>query len=139
VHTVEDFLDGIERADGEAVAELLSDDLTALFDSTLSYLKLVASEDGVLARDLLERYNLDADPWEISYWELPDLIGLALESSYLLDLDAIGEIESESIDMQGRSARVTLGWTTGFTATFDLVWEDGDWRLSGTSLMSRWF
>ncbi|MBN1434847.1 hypothetical protein JW921_08810 [Candidatus Fermentibacterales bacterium] len=139
VDSVLDFLDATRRADGQAVADLLCEDLLALFDSTLVLLRTVASEDGVLARELLERYGLDAEPWEISTWEVPDLIGVVLESRPVLDPSATAEVEREVISMQGRRASVTLSWSRGLTASFELVWEDGTWKLTGTSLMSRWF
>ena len=134
-----DFVDAVERCDGETVASMLSSDLLALLDSTLTRLQAVASEDGVLARELLESYGLEAEPWEITTWDTGGLIGVVLRSRGVLRTDLLGPVEEERTSMRGRSASVTLVWSGGFSIGFDMIWEDGDWRISGTSLLTAWF
>jgi hypothetical protein len=44
------------------------------------------------------------------------------------------------MELSGRTARVTLSWDgTGATASFDLVWERGDWRINGSSVIRYMF
>jgi hypothetical protein len=134
VDAADDFLRAVEWYDGEALLSTLSESLRNTLESRWTEFTLLASERPEIAGAVLSR--------ALPYISPEDAAGLSLGeflSILLPHLDLSG-YESEMVtrltaEMTGREALVVMTWPDGRSVDFDMVWEDGAWRIAGSALL----
>jgi hypothetical protein len=139
VDVATDFLVSLRDADGYSMLEIFSGSLRESFDSQYRQLVELASEDPEAARVVLARILPGIAPSDVAGMSAGGLLSLLLLQ---MDPSAFPPFTQtgESMELRGRSAFVTFSWEgTGATASFDLVWERGDWRINGSSVIHYMF
>lgn len=137
--TVYDFMLAMETCDGTMAVNLLSSDLQATLNAALAGFQEIAGADGPLTRELLNHYGFEAEPWEVSSWDITDFMDAVLESSRFSVSDFREEVEEENVSMTGRKASVVLVLKNRSSIKFDLVWENNSWKLVSSSLLNSLF
>jgi|WetSurMetagenome_2_1015567.scaffolds.fasta_scaffold06042_4 hypothetical protein len=138
VDAVRDFLSALERADGYSMVDIFSASLRLQCQSGLDQLSALCESDPDAARMALAPILPSVAPGDIPGMDLGGFISLLL-----LRVDPSpwqpSSIEREQADMTGRSAAVTITWMSGRSETFNLVWEEGSWRINGSSMLEAIF
>jgi hypothetical protein len=132
--TAYDFLYAVESGDGDAFLETLTESLRQSITYQLEEIRKLVLEDGSLAGAFLPRFGVTM--WELENLSLTDLLGKVLLSVALYPSWDVGR---EEVTMEGREADVTLHWPDGGSLSFEMVWEESSWRISGSDLFSMLF
>jgi len=130
--TVYDFVLALERGDGYTMETLFSQSLDAQLQAAYGQLQEMCGQQPELARSVVGRML----PM-VSVSDIPGMSFGGFLSLLLLQVDASGfdlsSVEREQVGMDGRNATATIIWASGDTLSFQMVWEGGRWRITGSS------
>jgi hypothetical protein len=136
--TVYDFVLALERGDGYTMETLFSESLSGQLEARYEEFRSLCSEQPEMARSMLSRML----PM-VSIADIPGMSFGGFLSLLLLEIDPSGldmaSIEREQVEMTGRTASAIITWVSGETLSFDMVWEDGAWRITGSALLGDIF
>ncbi len=131
------LFDAIEYHDGYALENIFSNDLYFTLTGFLDQTRLLVQADPVLAENMLQqRYHGRITVYDVEILSNEELLGKLLSEIHLQSYE---QIEQETADMTGRLATVVITYFNGSTISFRMVWEDGDWRITDTSLLATVF
>jgi hypothetical protein len=133
IDTALDFLDALERSDGASVMRLLSSDISQRFGEVFDQLVLLASENPAMLSAALSRFGGRVTPDDILLLSHEDLVGRLLEGR---SFPRQHDLEREHAVLEGRNAMVVLDFAGGGSVSFQMVWEDGAWKITYTSLLA---
>lgn len=129
------MMDALDRADAQAVMELLSADVQARVEAALTGLRLLAEESPAAASDLLRSSGLGISPQDLEEMTASELLQLVMQRRGITF--GFLEVQREHVTMSGRRAQVGLALAGGDSLHFSMVWEDGGWRISGSRVLDR--
>jgi hypothetical protein len=129
--TAYDFLYAVEAWNGESFLETLTESLGQQLIGQLEELRHISLSDTSIGERLQTRFGIT--PWDLENLTTGELLGRILEGVHLYSAD---EITEEKVSMSGRDADVILYWENGGSLSFTMVWEQGNWRISGSDLFS---
>lgn len=136
--TTYDFVLALERGDGYSMLDLFSESLSSQLQATYDQFRTVCRDQPELGQSMLSGML----PM-VSVADIPEMSLGGFLSLLLLQVDPAGfdeaAIEREQVDMTGRTARVTITWTSGEVLDFEMVWEEGCWRITSSSLLGSIF
>ncbi len=137
IDTAYDLMEAIEYGNGSALETILSSDLYQTLDGFIEQARSIALADPVLAQDLLRsRYGTAVSLEDLEGLSNQDIMGLIMET---ITLQPEEYVERETASMEGREATVVIHYFNGSTVSFRMNWEDGDWRVSDSSLLAAMF
>ena len=137
VDTAYDLFDAVEYQDGYALERIFSEDLYVTFTDFLDQTRVLAEADPVLAESiLLQRYRGRITVDDLIMLSNEEMLGRILGEVHLQSGE---QIEQESANMEGREATVVITYFNGATISFRMIWENSDWRITDTSLLSSFF
>lgn len=134
--TVYDFLRSVEYGNLEWLLELLSEDLAAQLQGGCEQIISLAEAEPAMVERMMTALGMPLRTADVAAMDSRELLGAFLQR--IPDLPEV-YVERESLEMSGRKASVTLTTTYGTTVYFELVWENGGWRITWTSLLEDLF
>jgi len=132
VDAVMDLMDSIDRNDGEMFLASLSDGLKQQIESAIEGIRTLAQQQPELALEMLLRIDTDLKLSDLEWYSNTQLVSIMLERVQLPSGDMIS---GENLSMSGRNAQVTISWYSGYSADFQLVWEQSSWKVNGSSIL----
>ncbi len=137
IDTAYDLLDAITYEDGYALEQLLSADLYFTLTSFLDQARALVETDPVLSENLLlSRYGGRITIADFEVLNNEEILGRILAE---VSLQPDEQIERETADMHGRTASVVFFYFNGASISFEMVWENSNWRVTNTSLLAILF
>ncbi len=137
IDTAYDLLEAIEYGDGHALETILTADLYGALDGFMEQARAIAQADPALAEDLLRsRYGSTVTLEDLENLTNQEIMGLIMGT---IALQPEEYVERETASMEGREATVVIHYFNGSTISFRMNWENGDWRVSDSSLMGAMF
>lgn len=137
IDTAYDLFDAVEYQDGYALERIFAEDLYFTFTEFLDQTRVLAEADPVLAESiLLGRYRGRITVEDLIMLSNEEMLGKILGEVYLQSRE---QIEQESANMEGREATVIITYFNGASVSFRMVWENSDWRITDTSLLTSFF
>lgn len=135
--TAYDLLDAITYQDGYALEDVFSSDLYAVFTGFLDQVRVLAEADPVLAGNLLrDRYRGRITVADFEMLNNEEILGKIIGE---VSLQPDEQIRQETADMEGRTATVVISYFNGASISFEMAWENSDWRITDTSLLTTVF
>ncbi len=135
--TAYDLLDAITYQDGYALEDVFSTDLYTTFINFLDQARILIEADPVLAENILQqRYRGRITVADFEMLNNEELLGRIMGEARLQPDE---QIRQETADMEGRTATVVISYYNGASISFEMVWENSDWRITGTSLLATVF
>ncbi len=136
VDAARDFMRAAEYADGQAFMDMLSQSLRQQLEASYSQLQSIYDQDPAMAGQIIEGYGISIAVDDLAWMTATDFASQLLRSISFPSLD---DVTKEDASMNGRNASVTFTFYTGYTVTFQFVWEESSWKVTGSSLMDRMF
>jgi hypothetical protein len=136
VDTTWDLLYAVEYGNGSGFMELLTESLNEQVEAAFDQLKAIAAEDPSLAEELMASYGVLISAGELETITLEEFVSDLL---YTVNLPPLEEVVSEQASLEGRRAQVVFTWYSGYSMTFQLVWEASSWRITGASVIDDLF
>jgi len=137
VDTAYDLFDAVARQDGYALENLVSSDLYTAFTEFVDQMKALRDEDPVLVESLLQsRYRGRITVADFESLNNQEILGVLL-GEVVVQPDE--QVMRETAEMEGRNATVVIYYSNGASISFQMVWEDGNWRITDTSLLAYLF
>jgi hypothetical protein len=134
--TGHDMLQAVEYGDGAGFLGLLSASLSAQMEAGYLQLRELAETDPSLAEGLLSEAGIEATAFEVQWMSFEDFAGRVLED---VNLPSVESLISEEASLKGRNADVLFKWSDGSSLDLQMVWEESDWRITGSPLLARFF
>jgi len=137
VDTAYDLLDAVEWQDGYALESIVSCDLYMAFTVFVDQMRALRDEDPVLVESLLQsRYMGRITVADFESLNNQEILGVLL-GEVVIQPDE--QVMRETAEMEGRNATVVIYYFNGASISFQMVWENGDWRITDTSLLAFLF
>lgn len=135
--TAYDLLDAITYQDGYALENVFAEDLYTALTEFLDQTRILVEADPVLAGNILQqRYRGRITVDDFAVLNNEELLGKIMGEVYLQPDE---QIQQETADMEAREATVVISYFNGASISFRMVWEDSNWRITDTSLLSTVF
>jgi hypothetical protein len=137
VDTAYDLLDAVVWQNGYAVENLLSSDIYTAIIGFIDGVRALRDENPALVESLLQsRYRGRITVADFESLSNQEILGVLLGEIVLQPAE---QIMTETAEMEGRNASVVIHYFNGASISFQMVWEDGDWRIIDTSLLASLF
>ncbi len=137
VDTAYDFMDAVEYGDGYALEGLLTEDLYSAIDGFIDQVRGIIEADPVLAGNLLNsRYRGSITLDDFAMLDNREIMGMVMDQ---VDLQPFEQVESETAQLEGRSATVVIRYFNGSSVSFRMSWENSGWRIADSSLLAFLF
>ena len=137
IDTAYDLLDAISYRNGYALEGIFSSDLYLTLTGFLDQARDLIDADPVLAENLLlSRYGGEITVADFDMLTNEEILGRIMGGVHL---QPDNQIEMETADLQGRTATVVISYFDGSSISFQMVWEESNWRISDTSLLATVF
>jgi len=136
VDSTRDLLQSVENCDGKWFLELVSESLRLQIESGCQQLKDIAKENPGLAETLLDEMNIGLTMQDMEWMTTGDFVSRMLEKVYLPPFE---NIVSEETSMNGRNSVVVFTWSSGYSLTVRLSWEESSWKVSGSPVVDQLF
>ncbi|MBN2587933.1 MAG: hypothetical protein JXA64_07690 [Candidatus Fermentibacteraceae bacterium] len=136
VDSARDLLYAVEYGHGDSFLELLSESVRGQVESAYRQLQDIAAEDPGLAETMLQRTGSGLTTWDLEWMTTEDFVSVLLRS---VQLPSLEEVISEKVSMYGRNAEVVMTWLSGYSVTFQFIWESSSWKVTGSSLLDQLF
>jgi hypothetical protein len=136
--TVYDFLLALERGDGYSMLGLFSESLSGQLQARYDQFRALCEEQPEAGQAMLSGMLPMVSASDIPGMSLGGFLSLLLleVDPTRFDVDAV---EREQVEMAGRNATAAMSWISGETLDFEMVWEGGAWRITGSSLLGDIF
>ncbi|MCD6587361.1 MAG: hypothetical protein J7K88_02280 [Candidatus Fermentibacteraceae bacterium] len=137
VDTAYDLLDAVAWQDGYALENLVSSDLYSAFTEFIDQMRALRDEDPVLVESILQsRYRGRITVTDFESLNNQEILGVLL-GEVVIQPDE--QVTRETAEMEAGNATVVIHYFNGASVSFQMVWEDGDWRITDTSLLAYLF
>ncbi|MBD3370465.1 hypothetical protein GF402_08910 [Candidatus Fermentibacteria bacterium] len=134
--TVYDFLYAVRYGNLESSLDLLSEDLVSQLEASCEQLITLAETEPRLVERMLTALGTPLRPAQVAAMDPRELLAAFLQR--VPDLPE-NLVEEENLEMSGRRAEVRLTTVYGARIDFELVWEEGAWRITWSSLLRDLF
>ncbi|MEN8208755.1 MAG: hypothetical protein ABFR50_05850 [Candidatus Fermentibacteria bacterium] len=131
-----DLLYAVENRDGECFLDLMSESVRVQIEHSYQQLKDLAVENPDFAETLLRESGSGVTTWDLEWMNAEDFVSRMLEGVNLPPLD---NIISEEASLRGRNADVLFSWSSGYSISIQLSWEESSWKVTGSPVLNQLF